>query len=227
VQHLVIHEDEAEGGPYTAALSFPAPDTAWKTASRSDSEFRATHAAYRLRGYGLRRLSAFETRQGTRYSAIWQYGLGGAERVRTGMTLTAFRDSVERFAAEGYVLAHVDASATGSGARFAAIWDRSAGPAPRVFADLTAAQYREQRDSLTSKGLRPLQIAGYASADEARFAAVFASDTGQKRQVELAIPAVDFHSHAMIMLAQGHRLRDASGYVVGKQPFYTAVWERA
>jgi hypothetical protein len=226
VQHLFVHADEAEGGPYTAALSFAAPDTAWKTALQSGDDFLAAHAAYRLRGYGLRRLSGFETKNGTRYAAIWQYGLEGADRVRHDMTPAAFRNNVDRFATEGYVLSHVDASATGSGPRFAAIWDRSSGPAPRVVADLTAAQFRAQCAALKTEGLRPLQVAGYTSAGEARFAAVFARDTGQHRQIELAVPAVDFHAHSMIMIAQGHRLRDASGYVVGKQPFYTAVWER-
>jgi hypothetical protein len=227
VQHLVIHADEAEGGPYTAALAFPAPDTAWKTALCDGAGFRAAHAAYRLRGYGLRRLNAFETKAGTRYAAIWQYGLQGAERVHSDMTPAAFRQHVERLAAQGYALSHVDARATASGARFAAIWNRSQGPAPRVFADLNAAQYRVRLGALASQGFRPRQVAGYASAGEVRFAAIFANDAGRHMQPELAIPAADFHAHAMTMMAQGHRLRDASGYVLGKQPFYTAVWERA
>jgi hypothetical protein len=226
VQHLVIHADEAKGGPYTAALAFPASDTAWKTALLSGTDFDAAEAAYRLRGYGLRRLSAFETRRGTRYAAIWQLGLDGADRVHRDMTLAAFRHNVERFAADGYSLSHVDASASGSGARFAAIWDRSARPAPRAVADMTAAQFHEQCAALKEQGLRPRQVAGYTSAGAVRFAAVFANSDPQ-RQIELAIPAVDFHRHSMIMIAQGHKLRDASGYVVGKQPFYTAVWERA
>ena len=227
VQHLVIHADEAEGGPYSAALSLAAPDTAWKTAILGGGAFDAAHTAYQLRGYGLRRLSGFETRLGTRYAAIWQLGLSSADRTLREMTLSEFRDNVERFAADDYSLAHVDARASKSGARFAAIWNRAKGPAVRAIADLTGAEFRAQCDALKPQGLSPRQVAGYASAGEARFAAVFASESGRQRLIELAIPAGDFHRHAMTMLAQGHRLSDASGYVVGKQPFYTAVWERA
>lgn len=227
VQHLVVHEDEAEGGPYCVAISFPAPDTAWKTAFLTDADFTAADARYGLRGYGLRRLNAFETKDGTRYAAIWQFGFEAPAQVRRDMTLTELQSDVKRLAAAGHSLSHIDARATASGPRFATIWSRSPNPQQRVITDLTAAQFAAQRGTLAAGGLHPVQVAGYATGDEPRFAAVFASDAGQRRQVELAVAAMDFHRHSMLMMSQGHKLLDASGYVVGKQPFYTAVWQRA
>lgn len=225
VQHLVIHEDEAEGGPYCAAISFSAPDTAWKTAFLTGDDFKAADTRYGTRGYGLRRLSAFETKHGTRYAAIWQLGFEHAANVRHDMTLTEFRGDLDRFAAAGYSLSHVDAHATALGPRFAAIWSHSRSH-QRVIADLTAAQFNAQRDVLAAEGMHPVQVAGYATANEPRFVAVFAGDA-DRRQVDLAVAAVDFHRHSMLMMSQGHRLLDTSGYVIGKQPFYTAVWQRA
>lgn len=227
VQHLVVHEDEAEAGPYCAAISFSAPDTAWRTAFLSGTDFRDADAAYNRRGYGLRRLSGFETNGGTRYAAIWQFGHEGAAEVRYDMTPPAFQSELDRFTAAGYSLSHVDAHATASGPRFAAIWRRSAGPQQRVATDLTAAQFDVQRGALAAEGFHPTQIAGYATKGEPQFATVFVKDAAPHRQVELAVVAAEFHGHAMQMTSRGHRLTDASGYVIAKRPFYTAVWERA
>ena len=227
IQHLVIHEDESGGLAYLADLSIPASDTTWRAHGRLDeTAFHTAQESYRRRGYGLRRVSAFQTRRGLRYAAIWQFGYGAPAQIRLGMTLAEFRAAAELAGRQGLAMTHLDASATAQGARFAAIWKKSDGPAQDVRAGLTGTQYEQQCATLAAQGFAPSQIAGYAQDGEARFAVVFVRD-GVQRQAVHAIAAEDFRLRSRAMVAQGYSLRDASGFVAGGQPYYAGVWDKA
>src|SRR5690349_1796524 len=88
VQHLVVHPDEAGGRIVCAYLSLPAPDTAWRTSTTLDeTALHEANGTWHRRGYGVRRISAFQTRDGVRYAAIWQLGRTVPAHVQTGMDL--------------------------------------------------------------------------------------------------------------------------------------------
>ncbi|MEJ1968510.1 MAG: hypothetical protein WDN03_07765 [Rhizomicrobium sp.] len=225
VSHLVIHRDESGGTDYFAPIAIAAPDTAWATfTALTEQRYCAALADYRLRGYGLHRVNAFQTKAGMRYAAIWQWRRSAPDHVEHDMTLDAFRGAVDRLAQQGYALVHLDGSATRTGARFAGIWEKSQGPAQKVFADLTGAAYRQTAASLTAEGFHPQRIAGYTVGGQARFAAIFAGGAA-RMQAHHALAAPRFYALAIAALERGHQLRDASGYVVRGAPFYTAIWE--
>ncbi len=227
VQHLVIHQDQAGGRAFHAALAVPSPDTAWQAPGlQTERDYTLSLDTYARRTYGLRRVNAFQTKRGLRYAAIWQWGAAPPARIQHDMTAGEFRAASELFAAQGHVLAHVGAHATPAGARFIALWDKSAGPAQKVFADLTVAQYKRTVATLAADGFRPQQIAGYVSGGGARFAAVFTNRAGIF-EAHHAVPAAQFHARSAALRAQGYALRDASGFVAGGRPFVTAVWEKA
>jgi hypothetical protein len=226
VQHLLIHRDEAGGVPYTAALSLEAPDTAWIAVGRHESEYLAGLETYRSRGYGLRRLNAFQTSRGMHYATIWQLGAAMPKLVRHTMSHAVFRSTADAASARGYELTHIDGCATQDGVRFAAIWDEPSGRAQKVITDLTAGAFRAQRALAAQNGFRPKQVAGYASNGDARFAAIFVQDKNSA-VAHVALPASEFYRHTQSMTSRGHALTDASGYVVGGEPMFTAVWEKA
>jgi hypothetical protein len=227
VQHLVIHPDEADGTPYCAPIALSASDAAWTTTRlMTEREYRAALASYRSRGYGLRRVNAFQTRRGVRYAAIWQLGHGAPAQVGHDMTADDFEAAAARFARQGYALAHVDASATNNGTRFAAFWDKS-GQSQHVFTGLTAAAYTETAARMAQQGYGPQAVAGYGVDGKAQFAAVFARNLSPQREAHLDIPGWAFHARARAMTTQGYALRDASGYVAMGLPFYAAVWDKA
>lgn len=227
VQHMVIHGDEAGGNDYSAPVSLTASNTLWATPNNLDaSALRAAVESYRQRGYGLRRVNAFQTRNGVRYSASLQWGHAQSANFAVDMTPEEFHSAVARFAAQGLAVAHVDGCATAQGVRFSAIWEK-AGAAQKVVAGLSAAQYRQQVAALAAQGFRVSNIAGYAPGGRARFAAVFTADSGAPAEASHAIPAAKFPALKQQMMARGYRLRDASGYVAAGRPFYTGVWEQA
>ena len=227
VQHLVIHQDQSGGQAYHVGLAVPSPDAAWQAPGLlNERDYQLSLATFTKRNYGLRRVDAFQTRRGLRYAAIWQWGATAPARIAHDMTAAGFQAANEFYAAENLVLAHVGAHATPAGARFTALWDKASGPAQKVFTGLTTAQYKSRVATLAADGFRPQQIAGYAADGGIRFAAVFTNRAGAF-EAQHAIPAAQFHARSAAMLAQGFALRDASGFVAGRRPFVTAVWEQA
>jgi hypothetical protein len=221
VQHLVVHPDEADGQRICAALALEAPDTAWKTAGMmTERAFCETTASLQHRRYGLRRVNAFQTRRGVRYAAIWQLGRSTPADVRTGMDLATFQATAEHHARNGLAISQLDAAGTDDGARFSAIWERSY-TNQAVLADLTESDFALH----VASGRAPHLLAGYASGNSARFAAVFGA-AGTVR-TDLALPASRYLARGRAMKAAGFALRDVSGYAVGGQPFLTAVWQQA
>jgi hypothetical protein len=228
VQHLLIHADEADGQPHCVNLSIASEDTAWVSVGNLDEQaFAAASTRYAARGYGLRRVNAFQARDGVRYAAIWQLGAKAPAKVLYGMTLSDLRGAAELYARKGYDLVHVDGAATASGVRVAAIWGETSGSAQQVFAELTQAELAATHAKLALQGFGVRQIAGYVSGGAARFAAVFTAGAGGLAESDPAIAASQFQTRHRTMTAQGYRLRDASGYVAGGQPRYTAVWAKA
>ncbi|HWD28591.1 MAG TPA: hypothetical protein VG387_15575 [Rhizomicrobium sp.] len=227
VQRTVIFADETGGAIHSAPVAIDAGSTMWASLGALDeTAYRKALAAYRARGYGLRHVNMFETKDGVRYSAAWQFGHNAPAQLRDGMTLAAFKAEAARAQQAGYALADVDAATTGQGARFAAIWEKSGAPAQKIFAGLAAEGYEKTVAEMAALGFRPQRIAGYADAGRARFVAVFAQD-GVAHVAMTGIPAESFPEHMREQRRAGYVLRDASGYVAGGRALYTAVWEHA
>jgi hypothetical protein len=228
VQHLVVHPDEANGRMVCAYLSLAAPDTLWRTAGGLDEQaLRDADASSRRRGYGLRRVNAFQTRQGVRYAAIWQFGRPVAGRVQTGMDLATFRAAAERLADRGFAVSQLDAARTEGGARFSAVWEPAGETRQKVCADLTGEAVAHHVALHAADGLAPRLIAGRASSAGARFSVVFDAPSAGGFQTDLSLAASETTSRTRVMKAAGYELRDASGYVIDGEPFMTAVWEKS
>lgn len=225
VQHPLLHADEADGRAHLAALVLPAPDTLWVTSGNlTDAALRSGLRAHSGRGYALRRLSAFQTRRGVRYTAVWEWRGEAPARIAHDLTRDAFEALVANAVRDGLSLAHVDAATTQVGPRYAAIWTKGGGQT--VFASLSGAQFVNQQASLKASGHRVRQIAGYTEGGAPRFAAVFERAAGPGQHFDHAIAAADFGARTRSLRDEGYKLRDASGYAVAGRPFYTAMWEK-
>ena len=227
VQRPVIHAEGSGDVLYSAPVTVDGANTMSISFGRLDeSAYRKAAEAYRSRGYGLRQLNVFETHDGLRYSAAWQFGHTVPAQVRDGMTTAGFQSAAAQAQRDGYALAHVDAATTSHGTRIAAIWEKSDAAPQQVFAGLTADAYKSKTREMAALGFRPQRIAGAVEAGRARFVAVFVQDA--TRHVALhAVPAAGFSKLVGEYHRAGYRLRDASGYVVAGRPFYSAVWEQA
>ncbi len=220
---ILIHRDEAGKQPHVGLLSIVAQDAAWYAIDTLDELTYATvNRQNKKRGFRLKRVSAFKTRQGLRYAACWEQIAGPGWHSRHHMTKQGFDTACTDFVGQGFRLAHVDARVG-----YAAIWEKGDASTQQTFSRLSLTEYQQQYAALVGQGMRPTRIS-LSFADGAPFvAAIFEKDSGVAWQSNVGMSTTDFHKANAIMTAQGYRMTDASGHMLSGKATFTAVWEQA
>ncbi len=120
----------------------------------------------RVTGLGYRPVvvSGYEIGGQAHFAAIWEQTGGPPWVARHDLTSAQYQAEFDRLLGLGYRLVLVDGYQVGGQARFAAIWEQTAGPAWVGRHNLTAAQYQAEFTSLTNQGYRPVHVSGYLVA---------------------------------------------------------------
>ncbi len=220
---LLIHRDESKNAPYTAVISIAAPDAGWYDVySLEESRFRVMNHDFKKHGYRLRRVSAFNTRDGVCYAALWQLAPGPEWESMHAVKPADFEKAIADFKQRGYRMTHIDARVN-----YAAIWERGDNALQQVFVGLTLLEFEQQLATLTAQGLRPLRISATAAGSAPSFAVIFDKATSAVWQSKHQLAAADFVKADNAAKAQGYRLSDASGYMLGGKPNFSGIWEKS
>lgn len=113
---------------------------------------------------------------------------------------------------------------------YAAIWVEMPGPWPGaldVFQGIDAAEYQRTFDRLTSYGYRLVSLCGFTVAGQDLYAGIFVQMPSPDWVARHGLPAADYQQEFDTLVAQGYRLVDVSGYNVGGEDLYTAIWEQS
>ena len=110
--------------------------------------------------------------------------------------------------------------------RFAAVFVDQDGPSFQARHNITAGQYQQFFDSVVPQGFRPTIVDGYASGGQERFAAVFEQRPGPAFQARHNLTAGQYQQFFDSMVNQGFRPTILSGYSVGGQERFAAVFEQ-
>jgi hypothetical protein len=228
VQALLIHPDEATEGLRYATISLRSHDTAWAGYDSQDDEaYRRDVRKFSARGYRLRRLSSFQTRQGLRHSMLWQLAEGPHWEARHSMTRAQFEQASRDFASRGYRISNLSGTATASGPRYAAIWERGDAEAWQSFAALTGADYAGKHEEMAALGFRPRHISGYAGNGQSWFAATFEKGPAPVGEAYHQMAEAVFREKYRTMPDNGYHLTEASGHVLNGTAVYSGIWEKA
>ncbi len=111
--------------------------------------------------------------------------------------------------------------------RYAAIWEQGAGPGWQARHGLTADAYQRAFDELAGQGYRLVDVSGYGSNGQDRYAAIWEQSPGPAWQARHGLTADAYQRTFDELAAQGYRLRRVSGYEVNGQDRYAAIWEQA
>ncbi|HLI62087.1 MAG TPA: hypothetical protein VKV05_01720, partial [Terriglobales bacterium] len=110
---------------------------------------------------------------------------------------------------------------------YAAIWDNSTGPAWQARHGMTSADYQSTFNTLVSQGYRLQCVSGYESSGEALYAAIWDQSSGPAWQARHGMTAAQYQATFNQLVAQGYRLQLVSGYGVGSQDLYAALWDQS
>lgn len=110
---------------------------------------------------------------------------------------------------------------------YAALWVKTASPpAWQARHGLTAAEYQNTFNQLTSQGYHPVLVNGYATAGGPRFACIFQQGATGAWVARHGLTAAQYQTAFNDNLAQGYTLTWVSGYFDGSQDLYAAIWRK-
>jgi Bacterial tandem repeat domain 1 len=111
-------------------------------------------------------------------------------------------------------------------ARYAAIFEQATGSPWHAMHGLTGDGYQQRFDQLTSQGFRPVQVNGYAVGGEDRYAAIFELREGPPFAAHHRLDGDQYQQRFDELTSQGFRPVVVSGYNVGGNDRYAAIFEQ-
>jgi uncharacterized protein (UPF0297 family) len=211
-----------------AAIWHRDPGSAQQTKLRLTAvQFEQAFSQLANQGYRLVQLSGYSVAGEERYTAIWEKGTGPAQQARHRLTPAQFEQALNQLAEQGYRLVQMNGYNVSGEERYAAIWDKATGPAWEARHGLTATQFEQVFNQLANQGYRLVRISGYGVGGEERFAAIWNKGTGAALQTRYTLTSGQFQGVFDQMANQGYRLVQNSGYCLGGEEHYAAVWDNS
>jgi len=92
--------------------------------------------------------------------------------------------------------------------------------------NLSPADYQTFFNDATGKGMRPVCISGYTSGGSEKYAALFEKKKSPAWVAKHGMSSADYQSNVNSLAGQGYQVSFISGYEVGGQVKYAAIWEK-
>src|SRR5947209_8536461 len=147
-------------------------------AGLSEADYQKTFNDLVKQGFRLTWISAHEANGAVRYEGIWEKKAGGAWEARGNLSSTEYQQAFDNYTKQGYRLLHVSGYSSGGSPHFAAIFEKSAGPAWTARHNMTSSQYQQAFDEMSKQGYRLKDLSGYNVAGTDYYAAIWEKTNG-------------------------------------------------
>ena len=192
----------------------------------SSAQYQQAVTDLSKQGYRLTCISGYQSGGSARYAALWVKKTGPALTARHGLTSQQYQDAFTDLGKQGYRLTFINGYEVGGDARYAAIWEKKAGPASAARHGLTAAQYQKAVDDYSKQGMALSHVSAFSVKGSSRFAAIF-EKSGPLRVARHGLTAAQYQKAFDDFGKQGYRLKVVSGYRDGNSDRYAAIWAKS
>ena len=148
--HYAAIWDKSAGAPYVARHNL------------SSADYQAQFDQLLSLGYRLRMVNGYGVNGSARFAALWEKVGGPAWSARHNLTSDDYQTIFNQMQQQGYRLRWVSTYAVGGSDRYAAIWDKSTGPAWQARHRMEEAAFRVHSQQMIAQGY-DLICAGAAS----------------------------------------------------------------
>jgi len=206
---------KAQGGVVKKALTF--------TSSKEESKYVIEFSI----GSGLGSVSsALTSGPVDRYAGIWRQESGPPWIARHRMTSEEYQHEFKKLAGQGFRLSHVSGYNVAGTVRFAAIWEKSDGPPWVARHNMTSEHYQDEFGKLAEAGYRLANVSGYRGLGQDLYAAIWHKNSGSASVARHRMTPSKYQQEFNTFTAKGFRLTDISGYGIGNEERYAAIWEK-
>jgi Bacterial tandem repeat domain 1 len=193
----------------------------------TSAKYQQTFEDLTKRGYRLIRVSGYGVEGQDFYAGIWEQRSGPAWQTRLGMAAAEYERLSDDLKCQGYRLTDVSGYSVGGQSRYAAIWEKREGPLWEMRYDLTSVQHQQTFDDLMKRGYRLIRVSSYGIEGKGFYAGIWEQRSGPAWQARHGMTAAEYERLSDDLKGQGYRLTDVSGYDVGGQSRYAAIWEKS
>lgn len=178
-------------------------------------------------GYCLDLVSGYSVGGQARYAAIWEQKSCPAYVARHGLTSAAYQQEFDQLVGQqGYRLKLVSGYEVGGQDFYAAIWEKSAGPAFVARHGMTPQAYQQEFDSLAGQGYCLSLVSGYSVGGQDRYAAIWEKKNCPAYVARHGLTSQGYQQEFDKLIGEGYRLKLVSGHKVGGNQSYAAIWEK-
>lgn len=142
------------------------------------------------------------------------------------MTSASYQAKFNDYKDKGYRLTQVDGYRVGNKTRYAAIWQKKTGPAYKARHGMSSATYQAKFDEFKKQGYRLVLVDGCGAGNGATYSAIWQKKSGPAYKTHHGMTKASYQTKFNTYTAQGYRLTWVSGYGVGNQNRYAAIWEK-
>ncbi|KAM6535908.1 hypothetical protein FALCPG4_005433 [Fusarium falciforme] len=201
----------------------------WQARHRmSSSTFQDTFGKMCHDKYRLTYVSGYTVGGDPRFAAIWDQDATSDWAARHGMTGAEYQGQFDALAGKGFRLRLVNGYTVAGDARYAAIWDKSAGSVPVARHGLSSSEYQKMFNTFFAKGYRLKHVSGYAQGNQALYAALWEkSATNTTWVAHHGMTTSAYQKFSDKYVGQGFRLVHVCGYVVDNVDYYAAIWDKS
>lgn len=162
------------------------------------------------------------------YVAVWEKAGGAAWAARHGLTSQAYQAAFNQMTQQGYRPRLVSGYALNGTDFYAALWDKSPGPAWAARHGLTSQAYQATFDELTRQGFRPVCVSGYELGGRDFYAAIWEKSGGPAWAARHGLSSEGHQAlFSQHLGPQGYRPVWIDCYAVGGQDRYASIWVKA
>src|SRR6185503_3474023 len=159
------------------------------------------------------------------YAAVWEQATGPEQVIRYGLPGPVYQSEFNLWVGQGYRLKWVEGYGVGPQALYAAIWERTTGPAWKARHGLTAAEYQLESLSSMADGYRLVHVSAYDVGGVDYYAAIWERATGPAQVARIRQTSDEYLHELVDRNVQGYRLVQVSGYALANSARYSALWE--
>jgi hypothetical protein len=171
-------------------------------------------------------LGAGAQAQAASFAAIWVQQASPDFVARHGLTPLTYQQQFDYWAGQGWCLSEVSGYEENGEARYAAIWEKKDCPPYVARHGLTPPAYQQEFNTWTGQGYCPKQVDGYTVQGQDRYAAIWERGDCPPFLARHGLTEAAYQQEFNTWTSQGYCLVDVSGYSVGAEARYAAIWKK-
>jgi CubicO group peptidase (beta-lactamase class C family) len=191
----------------------------------SAADYQKAFDDFGKQGFRLVWVSAHEVGGVPRFEGIWEKRSGPAYEARHNLTQEAYQQAFNSLTGQGFRLLHVSGYSSGGAARYAAIFEKSPGPAWAARHAMTAAAYQTAFNDFGKQGYRLKLVSGFHAGGVDQYAAIWEKLGGLPFYARHAIPEAWYQNVFDNFYYQGYTPLYINAFTSAGGAKMNAIWE--